>query len=154
MEAISLPNVLRGDLDDTDWRIVQELHRDGRMTYTEIAQRIGVSEPTVRKRVNQLVNSQVIQIAALVNPQGVGLPIDCKIGIRAQKKKLLEVGSQLCAMEEVHYVGYVTGGFDIIIGVYQPTMEGLFHFLRERLDNLDGVDDYEAWTVLRTQKTT
>lgn len=148
-----LPGILRGSLDETDWLIVQALNQDGRMPYTEIARRIGVSEPTVRKRVGHLVDQGIISIIALVNPAAVGLLIDAKVGIHARKRNLLEVGKQLVAMDEVHYLCYVTGGCDIMASIYQPSMEGLFRFLSEKLDNIDGLDDYETWTVLRTEKT-
>ena len=153
MPLAALSPILRGNLDGTDWAIVHALHEDGRMPLTEIAKRIGVSEPTVRKRVNQLVSQEVISVVALVNPSAVGLLIDAKIGIHAHKRDLLEVGRRLVAMDEVHYLSYVAGGCDIMAGVYHPDMEGLFHFLSEKLDNLDGVEDYETWTVLRTEKT-
>lgn len=154
MPTSTLPPILRGNLDSTDWAIVHALNEDGRMPLTEIAKRIGVSEPTVRKRVNQLTSQGIISVVALVNPSAVGLLIDAKIGIHAHKRNRLEVGKQLASMDEVHYLSYVTGGCDIMMGVYQPDMEALFRFLSERLDNLDGVEDYETWTVLRTDKTT
>jgi Lrp/AsnC family transcriptional regulator for asnA, asnC and gidA len=154
MKASVLPGVLRGPMDETDWHIVQALHEDGRMPFTEIARRIGVSEPTVRNRLNQLRRQGIVSITALVDPAAVGLLIDAKIGIRVQKRRLLDVGRELAAMDEVHYVSYVTGGCDIMAGVYQPSMDALFRFLSEKLDTLEGVSDHEIWTILRTIKTT
>jgi hypothetical protein len=55
-------------------------------------------------------------------------------------------------MENVAYVAYVAGSFDIIIQAYLPHTEGLFKFLNEDLDRIDGIASTETWNVLRTEK--
>jgi len=48
-------------MDDIDRRILDTLRRDARTPYTEIADDIGVSEGTVRNRVDSLVDAGVIE---------------------------------------------------------------------------------------------
>ena len=55
-------------------------------------------------------------------------------------------------MENVAYVAYVAGNFDIIIQAYLPHMEGLFKFLNEDLEKIDGIASTQTWNVLRTEK--
>ena len=55
-------------------------------------------------------------------------------------------------MENVAYVAYVAGSFDIIIEAFLPHTEGLFKFLNEDLDRIDGIASTETWNVLRTEK--
>ncbi|MEZ5125020.1 MAG: Lrp/AsnC family transcriptional regulator [Thermoleophilia bacterium] len=139
-------------LDEVDRRIVRLLRRDGRMSYAEVARHVGVSEPTVRKRVQRLVRSGAIFVVARINPAPIGFPIDAVIGIRVARGQVLEVGHKLAAMECVAYVGYLTGSYDLMIEAFLPDTEGLFRFLNDELENLDGILATETWHVLRTEK--
>ena len=55
-------------------------------------------------------------------------------------------------MENVAYVAYVAGSFDIMIEAFLPDTEGLFRFLNEDLEAIDGISYTETWNVLRTEK--
>lgn len=139
-------------LDELDRRIMKLLRHDGRLTYAQIARTVGVSEPTVRKRIDRLVHGGAIIIMARVNPAPIGFPIDAFIGVRAVRGRVMEVGEKLAAMENVAYVAYVAGSFDIMIEAFLPDTEGLFKFLNEDLDAVDGISSTETWHVLRTEK--
>lgn len=159
MESVLPPVVRQGAapagkvrLDDLDRRIVRLLRRDGRLSYAEVARLVGSSEPTVRKRVRRLLQGGAIFVVARVNPAPIGFPIDAVMGIRVERSKVLEVGRRLAAMENVAYVGYLTGTFDIMIEVFLPDTEGLFRFLNEELEAIDGIIGTETWHVLRTEK--
>ena len=159
MESVLPPAVRQGAapagrlrLDDLDRRIVRLLRRDGRLSYAEVARLVGSSEPTVRKRVRRLLQGGAIFVVARVNPAPIGFPIDAVMGIRVARGKVLEVGRRLAAMENVAYVGYLTGTFDIMIEVFLPDTEGLFRFLNEELEAIDGIIGTETWHVLRTEK--
>ncbi len=139
-------------LDDLDRQIMKLLRHDGRLTYAQIARTVGVSEPTVRKRIDRLVQGGAIIIMARVNPAPIGFPIDAFIGVRAVRGRVMEVGEKLAAMENVAYVAYVAGSFDIMIEAFLPDTEGLFRFLNEDLEAVDGISYTETWNVLRTEK--
>ncbi len=66
--------------------------------------------------------------------------------------RVQSVGSRLAAMDNVAYVGYMTGGFDIFIEVFLPDTEGLFTFLNTDLAAIEEITHAEAWHVLRTEK--
>jgi Lrp/AsnC family transcriptional regulator, regulator for asnA, asnC and gidA len=139
-------------LDDLDRRIVKLLRHDGRLAYAHIARAVGVSEPTIRKRVDRLVHAGAIFIEARVNPAPIGFPIDALIGVRVVPGRVKEVGARLAAMEHVAYLSYVAGSFDIMIEAFLPDTEGLFKFLNEDLEQVDGISYTETWHVLRTEK--
>lgn len=57
------------DLDDLDWRILEHLQQDGRMTFTELARRVNLSAPATTERVRRLEQLGVITgYAAVVDP--------------------------------------------------------------------------------------
>ena len=139
-------------LDVLDRRIIQLLRYDGRRSYADIARLVGVSEPTVRKRVDRLVRTGAIYLVARVNPAAIGFAIDAMVGIRVKRGTVQSVGTRLAAMDNVAYVGYMTGGFDIFIEVFLPDTEGLFSFLNTDLAEIEEITHAEAWHVLRTEK--
>jgi Lrp/AsnC family transcriptional regulator, regulator for asnA, asnC and gidA len=140
------------ELDDVDRHIMKLLRHDGRLSYAHIARTVNLSEPTVRKRIDRLVHAGAIINAARINPAPIGFPIDAMVGINVVRGKVQEVGRKLAAMEHVAYVAYVAGNFDIIIQAYLPHMEGLFKFLNEDLEKIDGIAGTQTWNVLRTEK--
>ena len=139
-------------LDDLDRRIVKLLRHDGRLAYAQIARTVGVSEPTVRKRVDRLVHVGAIVTMARINPAPIGFPIDAMIGVRVVRGRVKEVGRKLAAMENVAYLAYLAGSFDIMIEAFLPDTEGVFKFLNEDLEQIDGISYAETWHVLRTEK--
>ena len=60
-------------LDAVDRQIIRILQADGRTANVEVARRVGMSEATVRKRLERLVSEGVIHITAVPNPSKVGL---------------------------------------------------------------------------------
>lgn len=62
------------DLDSLDWKILRELQADARLSYNELARRVGLSSPTVAERVRRMEDGGVIAgYRAEVDPTRVGL---------------------------------------------------------------------------------
>ncbi|HXA58647.1 MAG TPA: Lrp/AsnC family transcriptional regulator [Streptosporangiaceae bacterium] len=60
-------------LDDIDRRIVAQLLADGRASYAQIGDRVGLSAPAVKRRVDRLRRDGVITgYAAVVDPAALG----------------------------------------------------------------------------------
>ena len=57
---------------ELNWRIVELLQEDGRMPFSTIAEKTGVSEGTIRNRVNQLRADNVMAVTASVSPEAFG----------------------------------------------------------------------------------
>lgn len=140
------------DFDQVDREILRLLGEDGRRPNADIARLIGVSEPTVRKRLDRMVESGVLKILPVLNPSVTGYPVDAIIGVRVRSGFLREVGAQLAAMSHVAYVGYVTGAYDIFIEVLLRDEEHLFDFLAEDLGHIDGIVSTDTYRVLSTEK--
>jgi len=51
---------MTGNLDATDWAILDELQRDGRIAYTELARRVNLSASATTERVRRLEAAEVI----------------------------------------------------------------------------------------------
>ncbi len=64
------------DLDPTDWAIVTELQRDGRMTLTELGRQVNLSSSATTERVRRLESTGVITgYSAVVDLAKVGYTV-------------------------------------------------------------------------------
>ena len=140
------------DLDDLDLSLLQALQANGRVPNARIARELGVSEPTVRKRIERLIRDRFLKVVAVINPVRTPYRVDVVIGVKVRAGSILEVGNALAALDEVVYVGYTTGRYDLIIEVLCRAEEELFAFLSGRLGRLDGIVSSETFQVLRTEK--
>ncbi len=64
------------NLDATDWAILAEVQRDGRIPFTELARRVNLSASATKERVRRLEEAEVITgYRAEVNPERTGYPV-------------------------------------------------------------------------------
>ena len=70
-------------MEEINRTIMSLLSRDGRMSFTELARRTGLSVSAVQQRVRRLESSGVIKgYAALINPDDAGLPLTAFVSIK------------------------------------------------------------------------
>lgn len=140
------------DLDAVDLLLLDALQRDGRQSNVALARELGVSEPTVRKRIERLMREGFLKVVAVLDPRRTPYAVDVVIGIKVRPGAALVVGENLAALDEVVYLGYTTGRFDLLVEALFRTDEDLFAFLAERVAELDGIAATETFHVLRTGK--
>lgn len=140
------------DLDDIDLAIIRHLQADGRKANAQLARDVGVSEPTVRKRIDRLTREDIIRSTAILNPRKTGYQSDVLIGVRTQPGRMLEVGEQLAQYDQVVYLGYTTGRYDIIVEILFPDDSHLLSFLQKDMAHIEGVVNTETFHVLQAQR--
>jgi len=102
-------------MDDLDREILAILRRDARTPYTEIADRVGTSEGTVRNRVERLVEDGVIERFTVATQRGnVKAMIEIGVDVNVDTGGLTE---RLAEWEPVDFVWQVSGDEDIVLVV-------------------------------------
>jgi Lrp/AsnC family transcriptional regulator for asnA, asnC and gidA len=139
-------------LDAIDRALIASLRTDGRMSYTELATRLGVSEGTARNRLSRLVESGALRIRPVVEPDKIGYRMNVWFGIRCRPGALLEVAAALRELHPVRYVGVCSGAFDIICESIFLSEEELLRFLSDEIRSIDGITDVDTSTVLDIAK--
>ncbi len=121
-------------LDDLDWRLLDELQRDARLSFNELARRAGVSAPTVTQRVRRLEEAGVITgYRATVNTSAVGLPIQALVSMRCFGPRCITLQPErLAGWPEILHVARITGDVCSIVHVATASTEQLTEVL-ERL---------------------
>ena len=127
-------------LDWTDKQIIDLLTIDGRMPASDIARTIGgITERTVRYRIQRLVDEGVISITAVVNPKAIGLPVIADIFIQVEPGMVLDVAGKVSRFENVSYVACSTGDRDISVQVVARDNQELYTFVTEVIGKIPGV---------------
>jgi len=127
------------ELDKFDRAIIDLLMKDGRMSSAEIARRVGISERSVRYRLDRLLRNGVIQVSAIVRPKMVGFDVMADVLMEIEPGRVLEVARRMAEFEQVSYVGCSTGERDLSIQVYARNNEDLYRFVTEIVGNVPGV---------------
>lgn len=102
-------------MDDLDRRILDVLRRDSRTPYTEIADRVGTSEGTVRNRVEQLVADGTIERFTVTTRTG-NIKAMIEVGV-AVDVNTSEVSKRMAEWPEVDFVWQVSGEQDVVLVV-------------------------------------
>ena len=140
-------------IDAIDRKIISVLQHDGRRAYGAIAQEVGLSETAVRRRVQRLKDSGVMQIVAITDPLQLGYGREALIGIRVQGDVRL-VADKVAAIEEANYVVMTAGSFDIIAEVIAEDDNALVHLLNDAIRSIPGVTEVETFLYLKLSKQT
>ncbi|KAA9398890.1 Lrp/AsnC family transcriptional regulator [Haloarcula sp. CBA1130] len=102
-------------MDDLDREILSILRRDARTPYTEIADRVGTSEGTVRNRVDRLVEDGVIERFTVATRTGnVKAMIEVRVDVNVDTAA---VSDRIADWQEVDFVWQVSGEEDIVVVV-------------------------------------
>ena len=134
-------------IDATDMKIIRLLQKNGRMSNTEIAKQTGVSETTVRYRLQRLTKEEFIQIVAMVNPLKIGFGIEGSIRIKADIKAIDQVAEKLKAIDSLYFVARSMGAYDFDAEYYVKSPSELKELI-DLINAMQGVTDTDVSTVL------
>jgi Lrp/AsnC family transcriptional regulator, regulator for asnA, asnC and gidA len=138
--------------DDLDREIIGLLQQDGRRPNTDIAQLLGVTETTVRKRIGRLVAENLIKVVAIPSPEVVGMSMSAIVGITVDMSAHEKVAAALEEMPNTRYVGYSTGPYDLIIEVFFRSHEELLQLLGGKLAKIPGILKTDTSVILKVTK--
>jgi Lrp/AsnC family transcriptional regulator for asnA, asnC and gidA len=140
-------------LDGPNRAIIEALQRDGRQPYGAIADQVGLSEAAVRRRVQRLRESGIMQIVAVTDPLQLGFTRQAMIGVSVEGD-VRRVADKLSALAEVDYVVMCAGSFDILVEIVCEDDERLLHVLNDSVRSIPGVRATETFLYLKLAKQT
>ena len=127
-------------LDELDFNILVLLQQDGRMSFTEMADKLGASISSIRTRFNKLLEDKTIQIVGRVNPERVGFHAYAHIKISVRPAKLIEqVAQQLSKFREVSFLAVTSGDFDLEMDVMCRDNDHLLEVINQRVPLIEGI---------------
>jgi Lrp/AsnC family transcriptional regulator for asnA, asnC and gidA len=126
-------------LDKVDCRMIELLQKDGRISNTDIAKEIGLSEATVRTRLNRLIQEEYIQIVAVSNPIKLGFKIVGNIRIHVEIKKMDRIIKELKKLKPLWFIVQTTGGTGIDTEFVVKSLDELNELIFEKINKIDGI---------------
>lgn len=139
-------------MDELDSRIINQLSECARQSSVELAQKLGVSETTIRRRIQRLEDIGVISFQVIVNPAKMGYEIIALIALEVDLNRIDEVSGSLARCPNVRYVSLCTGNHDIFVGAWFNSSIELTKFVKEYLSTIHGIRRSETFIVLDIKK--
>jgi Lrp/AsnC family leucine-responsive transcriptional regulator len=106
-------------VDDTDRGIIDLLRADGRATLAEIGQRVGISSPAVKRRMDRLEAAGVITgYTAVVDEAKLGRPLEAFTELRfAGDTKVSDIKAVAAELPEVQAIFTTAGDPDALVWI-------------------------------------
>jgi Lrp/AsnC family transcriptional regulator for asnA, asnC and gidA len=143
---------MKAKIDQTDCKIIELLQKDGRMPNTMIAKKLGVSEATVRSRLNRLTKEEYIQIVAVSNPLKLGFEVVGMLKIDVDIKKIDAVSKELSKIDQIWYIVHATGSAYIYAEFNAKSIDDLNEVITNKINKIDGLLKTDTSLVLKFVK--
>ena len=145
-------------LSRIDSKILRELQNDGRISYAELARRVGLTTTPCMERVKRMEREGVIKTyTALLDPAylNASLVVFVQIRLTRTSQDIFEQFTQVAiALPEVQECYLVSGNFDYLIKARVGDMAAYREFLGETLLTLPGVQESTSYVVMEQVKET
>ena len=143
-------------MDTLDNKALKLLLRQGRATWAELGQHLGLSAPSAADRVRKLEEAKVITgYAALLDAASLGYPLTAFIFVTlASQRQRTAFLRAIAKMEQVSECHHIAGDDDYLLKVRCRTTADLDHLLAKELKDRLGVARTRTTIVLATAKET
>ncbi|MFB6159580.1 MAG: HTH-type transcriptional regulator LrpA1 [Haloferacaceae archaeon] len=128
------------DSTSTEGRILDALEEDAQASYAEIAERAGVSKPTVRKYIDKLEEEGVIVgYSAEVDPKKLSGQSIALVGIDVASERYVEATRALREMDAVEALYTSSGDHMLMAEVRAPDGDALGDVINDDILATEGV---------------
>lgn len=145
-------------LSNIDVHILEELQRDGRISYAELARRVGLTTSPCMERVKRLEKEGIIRgYTALLDPEVLHSNLIVFVQIRLVRMSqdiFAEFKEAAIALDEVQECFLISGSFDYLIKARVADMDAYRRFLGDTLLTLPGVQESTTLVVMEQVKDT
>ena len=144
------------DLDEFDRKILAVLRDDGRITMTELAQRIGLSKTPCQQRVRRLIDAKIILgFRAIVDPARLGLDHVAFAEVKlsdTREAALREFNAAVRRIPEVEECHMIASSFDYLLKVRTADIRKYRLVLGEKISSLPHVANTSTFVAMETVK--
>ena len=135
-------------IDDINLAIIKHL-RDGRRSFKNIADKLGLTENTVRSRVKKLIDSGVLEISGLVSPESIPRHHAVIIGVKLGTADMFKKAERFSRLRGIVSVAVVTGRYDLMVTVLFNDDYSLEDFYTEEVSKIEGVQSMETFVIYK-----
>ncbi|MFB7114273.1 Lrp/AsnC family transcriptional regulator [Streptomyces sp. NPDC056291] len=139
---------------DVDTALIAGLTEDGRATYMDLARRAGTTALTARRRLEALVDAQVLRLATELDLALLGAQTEALLWIAVRPGALQETAQTLSTHPHVRFCAATTGPANLVVAVAAANLDALYTFLTDTLGPLTAVTAIDTTPLLATVKRT
>jgi DNA-binding Lrp family transcriptional regulator len=144
----------RTNLDTLDNEIIRLLTENGRMPIGEMAKKLNVTSPTIRKRIKDLEKNGIFKVSGLIDPSKHREMITALVAMSIQSKGMLDkILDKIAQLPNVVWAGVVTGRYDIIAEVVcVKGKDELYRFTTDTILKIGNVVRSETFIIMKSRQ--
>ncbi|THF50265.1 Lrp/AsnC family transcriptional regulator [Allorhizobium terrae] len=145
-----------GELDMFDMKIVEALSQDGRISITELSQRVGLSKTPCQVRLKRLIDEgYILGFRAVLDARKFGLDHIAFAEVKlsdTRETALNEFNAAVRKIREVEECHMIAGAFDYLLKVRTSDIRRYRHVLGEKISSLPHVSSTSTFVVMQAVK--
>lgn len=143
-------------IDTLDSKVIEHLMEQARMTWADLAGRLGLSAPAAADRVRRLEERGVIQgYVTRLNPPSLGYDLTAFIAVTLEHPRdRATFLAQVQARADIQECHHIAGEGDYLLKVRAQGTQGLEQLITDGLKQIPGVLQTRTTIVLSTVKET
>lgn len=135
-------------LDEADYRILDILQKDGRITFSDLADQVNLSRSAVRERIKNMQDSGIIRgFTAIIDAKAYEKFASVYMDIEAEPMKINDVAKELMKLKEIAIVSQHTGSTGLHV-------HAVSKYLEDNIYTIDGVRGVHFELLVHQYKTT
>ncbi|MDD5095496.1 MAG: Lrp/AsnC family transcriptional regulator [Dehalococcoidia bacterium] len=138
------------DVDESELQLIRELELCPRESITNLSSKLQISRKAVRRKLQSLMDDDIIKIRSVINPSAFGFGMQAVIFVGVSNGKIISAVNTLAENRKIPHMVIITGPFKLLLHVIFRDMEELMLFLKNDLANIPGVVSYETLILPRT----
>ncbi|UJL45427.1 Lrp/AsnC family transcriptional regulator [Virgibacillus sp. NKC19-16] len=140
--------------DDIDKRLLEILAEDGRISYVELAEKVGLSRVAVKDRIQSLKDEGVIEkFTVVINSEKAGKKVSAFFEVDVEPKQLQQVAQNLADNPSVASIYQMTGPSTLHMHVLVEDFQMLEVFINNELYAVEGITRVESSVILKRFKS-
>lgn len=141
------------ELDDIDKKIIDELQKNSRKPFVEIAKEIGISDPAIHGRVKKLQENGVIkQFTTILAPSKVEKDVAAFIEINTKPNNVEKVIKRLENINDVLEIHETHGDYDLLVKLRAKSNDDLRDLVVKKIHSIPNINNLKVTTILKTRK--
>ena len=143
-----------GAIDQFDCAILDVLAKDGRITVTDLAQRIGLSKTPTQVRLRRLIDEGgILGFRAVIDPARLGLDHVAFAEVKladTREQALRDFNAAVRRIEEVEECHMIASSFDYLLKVRTSDIRRYRFVLGEKISSLPHVASTSTFVAMET----
>ena len=144
------------DFDQTDRKIIETVRLDGRISITDLAEKVGLSKTPTQLRLKRLVENGTIEgFRAILSPQKLGLEHVAFVEVKlsdTREDALQKFNAAVKKLREVEECHMIAGAFDYLLKVRSSDIKAYRQILGEKISSLPHVASTSTFVAMQSVK--